>query len=82
LNPYTPLAFMPPDVADQYQVVLYVYVATLSVSLIQRQATIGLTLSTYRLTHGIGSCQFQKSTQWSVERDSVCLMSHIFYRGP
>ncbi|KIM88405.1 hypothetical protein PILCRDRAFT_255956 [Piloderma croceum F 1598] len=28
LNPYTPLAFMPPDVAEQYQVVCYVYVAT------------------------------------------------------
>jgi hypothetical protein len=32
LNPYTPLAFLPPDAADQYQVVSYVYVATLAVS--------------------------------------------------
>jgi len=30
LNPYTPLAFLPPDVADQYQVMCYVYVATLA----------------------------------------------------
>ena len=34
LNPYTPLAFLPPDVADQYQVLGYIYVATLAVSLI------------------------------------------------
>jgi hypothetical protein len=32
LNPYTPLAFLPPDVADQYQLLCYVYVATLAVS--------------------------------------------------
>jgi hypothetical protein len=32
LNPYTPLAFLPPDVAEQYQVVCYVYVATFAVS--------------------------------------------------
>jgi|ERR1700691_2144225 hypothetical protein len=32
LNPYTPLAFMPREVADQYQVVCYVCVATLAVS--------------------------------------------------
>jgi len=30
LNPYTALAFMPPDVANQYQVMCYVYVATLA----------------------------------------------------
>jgi len=30
LNPYTPLAFLPPDVADQYQVMCYVYVATMA----------------------------------------------------
>jgi len=30
LNPYTPLAFMPREVADQYQVVCYVCVATLA----------------------------------------------------
>jgi hypothetical protein len=33
LNPYTPLAFLPPDVADQFQIICYVNVATLSVSL-------------------------------------------------
>jgi hypothetical protein len=32
LNPYTPLAFLPPSVADQYQVMAYVYVATLAVT--------------------------------------------------
>lgn len=32
LNPYTPLVFLPPDVADQFQVMAYVYVATLAVS--------------------------------------------------
>ncbi|KIM88317.1 hypothetical protein PILCRDRAFT_814216 [Piloderma croceum F 1598] len=30
LNPYTPLAFLPPDVANQYQARCYVYVATLA----------------------------------------------------
>jgi len=30
LNPYTPLAFLTPDAADQYQVMLYVYVAILA----------------------------------------------------
>ncbi|KIM88413.1 hypothetical protein PILCRDRAFT_3403 [Piloderma croceum F 1598] len=30
LNPYTPLAFLPPDVADQFQIICYVNVATLS----------------------------------------------------
>lgn len=32
LNPYTALAFLPPEVADQYQIMCYVYVATLAVS--------------------------------------------------
>jgi hypothetical protein len=43
LNPYTPLAFLTPDAADQYQVMLYVYVALLAVSLLQFQAKIDLT---------------------------------------
>ncbi|KZP05658.1 hypothetical protein FIBSPDRAFT_967104, partial [Athelia psychrophila] len=30
LNPYTPLAFLPPDIANQYEAVGYVYVATLA----------------------------------------------------
>ncbi|KIM88416.1 hypothetical protein PILCRDRAFT_814316 [Piloderma croceum F 1598] len=30
LNPYTPLAFLPPDVADQFQVICYVNVAILA----------------------------------------------------
>jgi hypothetical protein len=34
LNPYTPLAFLPPEFADQYEVVRYVHVATLAVSLL------------------------------------------------
>ncbi|KZP07076.1 hypothetical protein FIBSPDRAFT_965946 [Athelia psychrophila] len=29
-NPYTPLAFLPPEVADQYQILGYVYVGTLA----------------------------------------------------
>jgi hypothetical protein len=32
LNPYTPMAFLPPDVADQFQIMCYVYVAILAVS--------------------------------------------------
>lgn len=31
LNPYTPLAFLPPDIADQYEAVGYVYISTLAV---------------------------------------------------
>jgi len=30
LNPYTPLAFLPPHIADQYQAMCYMYVTTLS----------------------------------------------------
>ena len=32
LNPYTPLAFLPPVIAYQYEIVGYVYIATLAVS--------------------------------------------------
>ena len=81
LNPYTPLAFMLPDVADQYQVMLYVYVATFAVSLIQRQTTIELTSYTYRLIRGIGSCQFRKNTHFSAERDLTCLIPRISCQG-
>ena len=55
LNPYTVLAFMPPDVADQYQVICYVYVATLAVGPrhnAEQQSTSPQT--PYRLTRGIG----------------------------
>ena len=31
-NPYTPLAFLPPVIAYQYEIVGYVYIATLAVS--------------------------------------------------
>jgi hypothetical protein len=31
-NPFTPLAFLPPAIADKYQAVIYVYVATMAVS--------------------------------------------------
>lgn len=31
-NPYTPLAFLPPEIADEYQILGYVYVGTLAVS--------------------------------------------------
>ena len=31
LNPYTPLAFLPPVIANQYEIVGYVYIATLAV---------------------------------------------------
>jgi len=81
LNPYTPLAFMPPDVADQYQVMLYVYVATFAVSLIQRQTTIELTSYIHRPIRGIGSCRFRKNTESSGEWDSTRLMPRISYQG-
>jgi hypothetical protein len=34
LNPYTPLAFLPPEFADKYEIVCYVHVATFVVSLL------------------------------------------------
>jgi hypothetical protein len=34
LNPYTPLAFLPPEFADKYEIARYVHVATLAVSLL------------------------------------------------
>ena len=34
LNPYTPLAFLPPEYAANYEIIHYVHVATLAVSLL------------------------------------------------
>jgi hypothetical protein len=67
LNPYTPLAFLPPDVADQYQIMGYIYVATLAVSSLKCWAPIDLILYTYRLTHGIGSWRCRRSTKLSAK---------------
>ena len=39
LNPYTPLAFLPPGIADQYQLLCYIYVATFAVSSVKCQVT-------------------------------------------
>lgn len=38
LNPYTPLAFLSPEVGDRVQEVSYVYIATLAVSPPSRNA--------------------------------------------
>ena len=54
LNPYTPMAFLLPDVADQFQVICYVNVAILAVSSMKCPATVDLTSYTYRLSHGTG----------------------------
>jgi hypothetical protein len=81
LNPYTPLAFMAPDVADQFQAMCYVNVAVLAVSSMQFLATIDLISYTRRLTLGIGSWQFQKNTQLSANGDSNCLILRILERG-
>jgi hypothetical protein len=35
LNPHTPLAFLTPDIAHQFQIICYVNVATLAVNLMQ-----------------------------------------------
>lgn len=35
-NPYTPLAFLPPTLADQFQASGYLYVAGLSVCIVQK----------------------------------------------
>jgi len=42
LNPYTPLAFLPPDVANPFQVICYGNVAILAVSFCKYQPTIDL----------------------------------------
>jgi hypothetical protein len=59
LNPYTPLAFLPPEFAasDKYEIICYMHVATLAVSLFMHciAKKIILGLSAYRLTLGIGS---------------------------
>jgi len=34
LNPYTPLGFLPPEFADNYQIVRYMHVAIFAVSLL------------------------------------------------
>jgi hypothetical protein len=34
LNPYTPLVFLPPEFAENYQIVHYVHVAIFAVSLL------------------------------------------------
>jgi len=43
LNPYTPLAFLSPDIADQFQVICYVNVAILAVSSMIYAAMVDLT---------------------------------------
>jgi hypothetical protein len=63
LNPYTPLAFLPPDVADQHQVMLYVYIANLAVSTVQCQVKFDLISQAYRLIRGIGSWRSRTNTQ-------------------
>lgn len=40
LNPYTPLAFLSPAIAEQYQVVGYVYVASLAVSTLEESISV------------------------------------------
>jgi len=82
LNPYTPLAFLPPDVADRYQVMLYVYVANLAVSYVRSEATINLTRRAYRLIRGIGSWQSRTSTPLSERWGSTRLISRISCRDP
>jgi hypothetical protein len=62
-NPYTTLAFMPPDVADQFQVKCYLNIAVLAVRSMHFWAINDLTLYTHRLTLGTGSWQFQRSTK-------------------
>jgi hypothetical protein len=47
LNPYTPLVFLPPNMAYQFQITCYVHVATLAVSPMQCLIMIKLT---HRLT--------------------------------
>ena len=81
LNPYTPLAFLTPSVANQYQLMLYVYVAILAVSFVKYQVETDLTSHTYRLTHGIGSWRFLRSTKLFERRESAGQILRISYRG-
>jgi hypothetical protein len=82
LNPHTPLAFLPPDVADQLQTICYVNVATLAVSLIQWQAAVDLTSYAYRPSRGTGSWRFRRNTILFAKPDLAGRILCTLYRGP
>jgi hypothetical protein len=82
LNPNTPLAFLPPILADQFQVSCYIVVAGLSVRLFSN--TFESTFDRFppcRRSYGIGSCLQHKSTESSEERDLVFRTSLTSYHG-
>jgi hypothetical protein len=81
LNPYTTLAFLPPDIAEQYQILSYVYVAVLAVSSMPNQVTLVLKSYAFRLIRGIGLWHCRRSMMLFVKQDSVSLISRISCPG-
>ena len=56
-NPFTPLAFLPPTLADQFQTSVYLFVGTFAVSMrstIFEADLVGWIYFSLRLSYGIG----------------------------
>ena len=54
-NPFTPLAFLPPTIADQFQISIYLFIGTLAVSMFCIiQVDFGWLYFSLRRSHGIG----------------------------
>jgi hypothetical protein len=80
-NPFTPLAFLPPVLADQFEVSCFVVVAGLAVST-QLKYRPQLTLSWLcRLMCGTASCLCRKSIKSSAKVDLLCQASLISCHG-
>lgn len=60
INPLTPLAYLPPGLAIQFEASRYLYVATLGV-MTPVLLKIDYVLTLCRLSCGIGSCRYQKN---------------------
>jgi hypothetical protein len=82
-NPFTPLAFLLPTTAQQFEASTYICVASLSVRIKPFPLPIfPLSLLTFRRhTYGIGCCRFQKKLKYSVKESSVYQWLHISALG-
>jgi hypothetical protein len=82
-NPFTPLAFLRPTTAQQFEVSTYICVASLSVRIKPYPLPrFPLSLLTFRRhTYGIGCCRFQKRLKYSVRESSVYQWLHISALG-
>ena len=82
LNPNTPLAFLPPTIANQTQIADYVFVGALSVSASFPTPTgMRLTSPTSRHLFGTGAPLCRKSIQSSAKVGSVYQTLLMSYHG-